>query len=90
MTGIEAAIKGAAAAAAPPTTGIVAAAGDEVSAAIAGLFGRYAQEFEALSTQTTLFHAEFVRALSAAGAHMRPPRPRMPRRCARCCKRPKV
>ncbi|VBA44007.1 PE-PGRS family protein PE_PGRS26 [Mycobacterium innocens] len=69
LTGIGEAIKGAAAAAAPSTTGIIAAAGDEVSAAIAGLFGGYAREFQALSAQTTtLFHAEFVRALSAAGA----------------------
>ncbi|MBY0388712.1 MAG: PE family protein [Mycobacterium pseudokansasii] len=68
LTGIGEAIKGAAAAAAPLTTRIVAAAGDEVSAAIASLFGSYAQEFQMLSAQTTLFHAEFVRALSAAGA----------------------
>ncbi len=68
LTGIEAAIKGAAAAAAPSTTGIVAAAGDEVSAAIASLFGGYAEEFQTLSAQATLFHAQFVRALSAAGA----------------------
>ncbi|KZS72783.1 PE-PGRS family protein [Mycobacterium kansasii] len=69
LTGIGEAIKGAAAAAAPSTTGIIAAAGDEVSAAIAGLFGGYAREFQALSAQTTtLFNTEFVRALSAAGA----------------------
>ncbi|KAA1252129.1 PE family protein [Mycobacterium simiae] len=68
LTGIGEAIRGAAAAAAPATTAIVAAAGDEVSAAIANLFGNYAQGFQALSAQTTAFHAEFVRALSAAGA----------------------
>lgn len=69
LTGIGEAIKGAAAAAAPSTTGIIAAASDEVSAAIAGLFGSYAREFQALSAQTTtLFHAGFVRALSTAGA----------------------
>ncbi|MGA7052097.1 MAG: PE family protein, partial [Mycobacterium sp.] len=49
LTGIREAIGAASAAAAPSTTGIVAAAGDEVSAAIAGLFGSYAQEFQTLS-----------------------------------------
>ena len=68
LTGIGEAIKEAAAAAAPSTTGLVAAAGDEVSAAIASVFGSYAQEFQALSAQATLFHAQFVHALSAAGA----------------------
>ncbi|OSC40532.1 PE family protein [Mycobacterium decipiens] len=68
LTGIGEAVTGAAAAAAPSTTGIVAAAGDEVSAAIAGHFGSYAQEFQALSARMTLLHAEFVRALSAAGS----------------------
>ncbi|WP_239987980.1 PE family protein [Mycobacterium kansasii] len=68
LTGIGEAIKGAAAAAAPSTTGIIAAAGDEVSAAIASLFGSYAQEFQQLTVQTSRFHAEFVRALAAAGA----------------------
>ncbi len=70
LTGIGEAIKGAAAAAAPSTTGILAAAGDEVSAAIASLFGSYAQEFQTLTAQTTAFQAQFERALSAgAGAY---------------------
>ena len=68
LTGIGEAIKGAATAAAPSTTGIVAAAGDEVSAAIANLFGGYAQEFQTLTARATLFQAQFVRALGAAGA----------------------
>ena len=68
LTGIGEAIKGAAAAAAPSTTGIVAAAGDEVSAAIASFFGSYAEEFQTLTARATLFQAQFVRALSAAGA----------------------
>ncbi|BBX75517.1 PE family protein [Mycobacterium shinjukuense] len=62
------AIEAATAAAAPSTTGVVAAAGDEVWAAIAGLFGSYAQEFQTLTAQATLFHDQFVRALRAAGA----------------------
>ncbi len=68
LTGIGEAIKGTAAAAAPSTTGIVAAAGDEVSAAIANLFGSYAQEFQTLTARATLFQAQFARALNAAGA----------------------
>jgi hypothetical protein len=68
LTGIGEAIKGAAAAAAPSTTGILAAAGDEVSAAIANLFGGHAQEFQTLTTQTTLLQAHFERALGATAA----------------------
>jgi hypothetical protein len=54
-------------AAAPPTTGIVVAAEDEVSAGVAHLFSRYAQDFQALSAQAAAFHAQFVRGLNAAG-----------------------
>ena len=68
LTGIEEAIKEASAAAAPSTTGIAAAGDDEVSAAIASLFGNFAEEFHTLTAQTTLFHSQFVGALSAAGA----------------------
>jgi hypothetical protein len=68
LTGIGDAIRAATAAAAPPTTGIAAAAADEVSAAIASFFGSFAEDFHALTAQTTLFHAQFVGALSAAGA----------------------
>jgi PE family/Lipase (class 3) len=68
LTGIEEAIREASAAAAPSTTGIAAAAGDEVSAAVAGLFGDFAEEFHALTAQTTLFHAQFAGTLNAAGA----------------------
>ncbi|BBA88905.1 MULTISPECIES: PE domain-containing protein [Mycobacterium] len=68
LAGIEAAVKGAAAAAAPSTTGIISAAADEVSTAIARLFGSYADEFQTLSAQATRFQAQFERALSEAGA----------------------
>src|ERR1700733_13388693 len=54
------------AAAAAPTTAVVAAAGDEVSAAIASLFSRHAQEFQALSAQAGGFHSQFAQALTAA------------------------
>ena len=68
LTGVEEAIKGATAAATPSTTGIVAAAEDEVSAAIASLFGGYGADFHALTAQATLFHDRFVAALRGAGA----------------------
>ena len=55
LTGIAEAIKGAVATAEPSTTGVVAAAGDEVSAAVASLFGGYAQEFQTLTARATLF-----------------------------------
>lgn len=53
--------------AAAPTTGMVAAAEDEVSAAIAKLFGAYGQQYQALLAQATIFHDEFTQALFAAG-----------------------
>ena len=67
LTTIGSAINAANAAAARSTTQIVAAARDEVSAAIAALFGCHGQEFQALSAQTALFHDEFVRALTSGG-----------------------
>jgi hypothetical protein len=68
LTDIWEALEGAAAAAAPSTTGLVAAADDEVSTAIASLFGSYAKEFQTVSAQATQFHAQFAHALSGAGA----------------------
>jgi PE family len=54
-------------AAAGSTTGIAAAAADEVSAAVATLFGDYGQEFHALSAHASAFHQEFVNLLKAGG-----------------------
>ncbi|OBK28611.1 PE-PGRS family protein [Mycobacterium asiaticum] len=68
LTGIGDVLKRAAAGAAPSTTTIVTAAGDEISAAVARLFGNYAEEFQALTAQTSLFQTQFEQALSAAGA----------------------
>ena len=68
LTGIREAIDGAATMAGPATTGIVASASDEVSALIARAFGSYADEFQALTAQTTLFHTQFEHALRAAEA----------------------
>ncbi|KAA1249791.1 PE-PPE domain-containing protein [Mycobacterium simiae] len=64
---IRSAIAEANAAAAGPTTGLVAAASDEVSAAIANLFGAYAREYQAVTRQAAAFHGQFVQALAAAG-----------------------
>ena len=53
--------------AAGPTTGLLPAAQDEVSAAIAKLFGSYGQEYQAVISQAATFHNEFTQALAAAG-----------------------
>ena len=58
-------------AAAVPTTGLVAAGADEVSAAVALLFGRHGQQFHAMSAQANAFHQQFVQALSSgAGSYV--------------------
>ncbi|WP_142283705.1 PE domain-containing protein, partial [Mycobacterium gordonae] len=70
VSGIGEAIRKATASWAPSTTGIAAAAADEVSAAIARLFGNYAQGFVALDAQAAAFEQQFAAALSAgAGAY---------------------
>lgn len=51
-----------------PTTTVAAAAADEVSAAIAALFGAHAQEYQAAAAQAATFHEQFVATLSAAAA----------------------
>ncbi len=43
-------------AAAARTTVVAAAAGDEVSAAIAAVFGAHGQSYQALSAEVTAFH----------------------------------
>lgn len=53
-------------AAAFPTTQVVAAAADEVSEAIAALFGAHATEYGAAAAQATAYHQEFVKNLGAA------------------------
>jgi hypothetical protein len=64
---IGSAILDAKANAAGPTTGLVAAAEDEVSEAIAKLFGGYGQQYHAVLTKAAAFHNEFTHALAAAG-----------------------
>jgi hypothetical protein len=53
-------------AAAVPTTAVIPAAEDEVSAAIAELFSRHGQAYQALSAQVAAFHDQFVQALTAS------------------------
>jgi hypothetical protein len=53
-------------AAAAPTVALVPAAADEVSASIARLFSRYAQDFHGLAGQAAAFHEQFVQHLTAS------------------------
>ncbi|AGZ51634.1 PE family protein [Mycobacterium kansasii] len=68
LDGIAAALYAANAAAAGPTTGLLAAAEDEVSRAVATLFGAFGQEYQAVVTHAAAFHTEFTRALAAAAS----------------------
>ncbi|MGZ4582867.1 MAG: PE family protein [Mycobacterium sp.] len=71
LAGIRASLAEAVAGVAGPTTGVVPAAADEVSAAIAAMFGNVGQEFQALSSQAQAFHTEFVNLINAsAGAYL--------------------
>ncbi|MCV7077479.1 PE family protein, partial [Mycobacterium szulgai] len=54
------------AAAATSTTSLTVAAADEVSAAVAAVFGSYAQAYQRLSAQAAGFHSQVVRALTTA------------------------
>jgi hypothetical protein len=64
---INSAISAAKAAATGPTTGLLAAAHDEVSAAVAALFGEYGKEYQSLLRQAATFHEQFAAALAGAG-----------------------
>jgi hypothetical protein len=64
---IGSAISTASSNAAGPTTGLLPAAEDEVSTAIAKLFGAYGREYQAVVSQAATFHNEFTQALAAAG-----------------------
>ena len=57
-------------AAALPTTNVLAAGADEVSTAVAAVFGSHALDYQALNAQASAFHQQFVQALKAgAGAY---------------------
>ena len=68
VRGIGSAINVAGTNAAGQTTGLLAAAEDEVSAAIANLFGAYGQEYQAALSQAASFHNQFTQALAAAAS----------------------
>ncbi|SPM27249.1 PE family protein [Mycobacterium terramassiliense] len=68
LAGIRSSLAEASAVATGPTTAIAAAAEDEVSVALASLFGNVGAEFQALSAQAQAFHQEFV-SLIDAGAN---------------------
>jgi PE family len=68
LANIGSTLKAASSAAAPPTTGVLAAGADEVSAAVAALFGARAQQYQALSAQAAELHSQFVQTMAAAGA----------------------
>ncbi|ORW26849.1 hypothetical protein AWB91_05180 [Mycobacterium paraense] len=65
LAGIRSSLAEATAAATGPTTGVAAAAEDEISIALASLFGNFGSEFQALSVQAQAFHQEFVGLLNA-------------------------
>jgi hypothetical protein len=64
---IGSALSAANAAAAAPTSAMAVAAGDEVSAAVADMFGGFGQEYQALVAQFEAFHNQFQQTLAAAG-----------------------
>ncbi|OBI90088.1 hypothetical protein A9X00_02385 [Mycobacterium sp. 1245805.9] len=69
MAGIGSNLNAAHVAAAAPTLAVLpAAAEDEVSAAIASLFGAHGQAYQALSAQAAQFHQQFVQLLNAGVA----------------------
>jgi PE family len=70
LAAIRSSLSEATAAAVTPTTGVISAAQDEVSVAIASLFGNAGEQFQALSAQAQAFHQQFVSLISSsAGAY---------------------
>ena len=71
LAGIGSTLGEATGSAAASTTSIAAAGADEVSSAIAALFGNHGQEFQALTARAAAFHSEFVGLVkSGAGAYL--------------------
>lgn len=67
---IRASLTEVAAAVAGPTSGIAAAAQDEISMAIAAMFGSFGEEFQPVHAQAQAFHEQFVTLMNAgAGAY---------------------
>src|ERR1700742_855626 len=68
LAGIRSALDEVTQAIVAPTTGLVPAANDEVSTAIASLFGNFGQEYQALNAEVGAFHNAFVTTLSGGAA----------------------
>lgn len=66
LAGIRSTLTAADSAAAGQTTGLLAAGADEVSEVAAALFSSHGQAYQALSTEATTFHEQFVQALASA------------------------
>ncbi|ARG80555.1 PE family protein, partial [Mycobacterium kansasii] len=66
LASINSAISAANAAATAATTRVAAAGADEVSVAIAEIFGGHARTYQTLSARIATFHEQFVHALSSA------------------------
>lgn len=66
LEGIGSRLSAASMAATAQTTGLAAAARDEISTAVAGLFGNYGEQFQAASAEAQAFHGRFVGTLTAA------------------------
>ena len=62
LAGLGTAIQTANAIAAAPTSAVLAAGADEVSTALAALFGTHARAYQAVSTEAATFHERFVQA----------------------------
>ncbi len=70
LQGIGSALSAQNAAAVAPTTGVVPAAADEVSALTAAQFAAHAQMYQAVSSQATAIHEQFVNTLHvSAGSY---------------------
>ncbi|WP_152375011.1 PE family protein, partial [Mycobacterium tuberculosis] len=72
LAGIGSAISSANAAAAVNTTGLLTAGADEVSTAIAALFGAQGQAYQAASAQAAAFYAQFVPEAAAVSPLLAP------------------
>lgn len=66
LANVGSAINAANSAAAATTSNVVAAGADEVSQAVASLFGAHAQAYQAISAQVETFHQQFVQLLNTS------------------------
>lgn len=87
LAGIRSALSASYAAAAGPTTAVVSAAEDEVSTAIASIFGAYGRQCQVLSAQASAFHDEFVNLLKTGATAYRNRIRQRPKQRAECSER---